>query len=313
MKGAAARRHPVPSSVIRTRLGRRARRLRHAGAGHRRGAHRAGSRRRRLPDRREVRARRLRTRRRRRTISSRPSSCSAGERVFDANPHVEEALAARGRSVAPGDAGASVSALLALPQPGDLPRDVPVVRAHGWRPVDRVRGRADRARCARPPVTPSTIRCGGFRPGDATASTTWCRTVRTGASHGSGSGASRFRRMACTSCGEAVMTAELVERAAAIFEQYSADAWYERPIEEFLPPGFACPSCGGTTFERETDILDVWFDSGSSHEAVLPRYPGSDVAFRHVSRGERSAPGLVSELAAGGAVHAGPAHRSARC
>jgi len=76
----------------------------------------------------------------------------------------------------------------------------------------------------------------------------------------------------CTACGEALLTPELIDRAAGLFEQYSADAWYERPIEEFLPPGLACAACGNTTFERERDILDVWFDSGSSHEAVLPRY-----------------------------------------
>ena len=58
-----------------------------------------------------------------------------------------------------------------------------------------------------------------------------------------------------------------------MFDDYGADAWYERPIEEFLPEGLACPSCGGRTFERERDILDVWFDSGSSHEAVLPFWP----------------------------------------
>jgi isoleucyl-tRNA synthetase len=75
----------------------------------------------------------------------------------------------------------------------------------------------------------------------------------------------------CVSCGEAILTPELVEKAAGVFEQYNADAWYERPIEEFLPPGLRCPSCSGTTFERERDILDVWFDSGSSHEAVLGR------------------------------------------
>jgi isoleucyl-tRNA synthetase len=76
----------------------------------------------------------------------------------------------------------------------------------------------------------------------------------------------------CTNCGEAVLTRELIDKAADVFDQYSADAWYERPIEEFLPAGLSCPSCGGTSFERERDILDVWFDSGSSHEAVLPRY-----------------------------------------
>jgi isoleucyl-tRNA synthetase len=74
----------------------------------------------------------------------------------------------------------------------------------------------------------------------------------------------------CTACGEAILTAALVERAASVFDSYGADAWYERPIEEFIPDGLACPSCGGTGFERERDILDVWFDSGSSHEAVLP-------------------------------------------
>ncbi len=77
----------------------------------------------------------------------------------------------------------------------------------------------------------------------------------------------------CTACGEALLTTELIEKAAAVFERYNADAWYERPIEEFLPTGLKCPSCGGASFERERDILDVWFDSGSSHEAVLARSP----------------------------------------
>jgi isoleucyl-tRNA synthetase len=77
----------------------------------------------------------------------------------------------------------------------------------------------------------------------------------------------------CASCGEAVLSSALVERAASVFDVYGADAWYERPVEEFLPPGLTCPSCGGTAFEREKDILDVWFDSGSSHEAVLPFWP----------------------------------------
>ena len=77
----------------------------------------------------------------------------------------------------------------------------------------------------------------------------------------------------CTKCGEAILTPALVEKAAAVFDVYGADAWYERPIDEFIPQGLACPSCHGTWFERERDILDVWFDSGSSHEAVLPFWP----------------------------------------
>ena len=58
-----------------------------------------------------------------------------------------------------------------------------------------------------------------------------------------------------------------------MFDEYGADAWYERPIEEFVPAGLTCQKCGGATFERENNILDVWFDSGSSHEAVLPFRP----------------------------------------
>lgn len=77
----------------------------------------------------------------------------------------------------------------------------------------------------------------------------------------------------CARCGEALLTSELVERAAAVFDEYGADAWYERPAEEFIPAGLTCPACGGGSFERERDILDVWFDSGSSHEAVLPFRP----------------------------------------
>ena len=78
----------------------------------------------------------------------------------------------------------------------------------------------------------------------------------------------------CTSCGEAALTTEVVDRAARLFEQHGADAWYERDISEFVPADMTCPSCGATDgFEREQDILDVWFDSGSSHEAIQTSYP----------------------------------------
>jgi isoleucyl-tRNA synthetase len=77
----------------------------------------------------------------------------------------------------------------------------------------------------------------------------------------------------CTACGEAIISPALVEKTAGVFEQYGADAWYERPTEEFLPDGLRCAACGGTSFEREMNILDVWFDSGSSHEAVLSQWP----------------------------------------
>jgi len=77
----------------------------------------------------------------------------------------------------------------------------------------------------------------------------------------------------CTGCREAVLTTELTDRAAAVFAEHGADAWYERDITEFVPPDLRCQKCGGAEFERERDILDVWFDSGSSHEGVLGVHP----------------------------------------
>ncbi len=76
--------------------------------------------------------------------------------------------------------------------------------------------------------------------------------------------------MDCAKCGTPVLTKALVDKAAAVFDVYGADAWYERPVQEFVPDGMTCAECGHPEFEREGNILDVWFDSGSSHEAVLP-------------------------------------------
>jgi isoleucyl-tRNA synthetase len=81
----------------------------------------------------------------------------------------------------------------------------------------------------------------------------------------------------CRGCRTSILTPAIVERAAAEFETQSADAWYELDTTAFVPPGLACDRCGGTTFEREHDILDVWFDSGSSHLAVLA--PRSDLGW----------------------------------
>jgi len=73
----------------------------------------------------------------------------------------------------------------------------------------------------------------------------------------------------CEGCGEALLRGELIRRVADIFERETADAWYEKPADALLPPGFSCPACQNTSFRKERDILDVWFDSGSSHAAVL--------------------------------------------
>jgi isoleucyl-tRNA synthetase len=115
----------------------------------------------------------------------------------------------------------------------------------------------------------------------------------------------------CTACGEAVLTAALVERAAAVFDEYGADAWYERPIEEFVPSGFTCPACGGSAFERERDILDVWFDSGSSHEAVLPVWAGLTwPADMYLEGSDQHRGWFQSSLLIGLGTRGGPPYRS---
>ncbi len=73
----------------------------------------------------------------------------------------------------------------------------------------------------------------------------------------------------CESCGEILLERDVVYHVAAIFEREGADAWYAHEAAELLPPGTACARCGGRAFRKEKDILDVWFDSGSSHLATL--------------------------------------------
>ena len=74
-------------------------------------------------------------------------------------------------------------------------------------------------------------------------------------------------RCACGSHG--VTTPEVVEAIALEVEQAGADVWFAKDVQEFLPEGVVCPDCGGSDFEKEIDILDVWFDSGSTHACVL--------------------------------------------
>ncbi|MGH9942214.1 MAG: isoleucine--tRNA ligase [Pyrinomonadaceae bacterium] len=77
----------------------------------------------------------------------------------------------------------------------------------------------------------------------------------------------------CAGCDYVVADPKVINRVADIFEHESADAWYGREAKDLLPAGFSCPNCQGTNWTRETDILDVWFDSGSSSVAVLEHYP----------------------------------------
>ncbi|MDY0398258.1 MAG: isoleucine--tRNA ligase [Desulfuromonas thiophila] len=73
----------------------------------------------------------------------------------------------------------------------------------------------------------------------------------------------------CDKCGEALCDGPLMHRIADLFENGGSDQWYEKSVTELLPADTRCGACGHDAFRKETDILDVWFDSGVSHAAVL--------------------------------------------
>jgi isoleucyl-tRNA synthetase len=73
----------------------------------------------------------------------------------------------------------------------------------------------------------------------------------------------------CCGCRTVLADPKVIEHIAGLIESNGADVWFERSAAELLPTGTACPQCSGTSFEKERDILDVWFESGVSYAAVL--------------------------------------------
>ena len=73
----------------------------------------------------------------------------------------------------------------------------------------------------------------------------------------------------CKECSEAFTTAEVIRKVASLTREKGSNVWFEKDTSSLLPEGFKCPSCGSGEFVKEDDILDVWFDSGVSHKAVL--------------------------------------------
>ncbi len=73
----------------------------------------------------------------------------------------------------------------------------------------------------------------------------------------------------CKGCSEPLTDRKILDGIVQLFREYTADIWYERTAAELLPAGTKCGKCGGAEFSKENDVLDVWFDSGSSHLAVL--------------------------------------------
>ena len=77
----------------------------------------------------------------------------------------------------------------------------------------------------------------------------------------------------CEDCGEYLVNDATIARISDIFREKGSNAWYEMSAEELLPEGTVCPKCGCSRFTKEKDIMDVWFDSGSTHAAVLDQRP----------------------------------------
>jgi isoleucyl-tRNA synthetase len=73
----------------------------------------------------------------------------------------------------------------------------------------------------------------------------------------------------CAGCGHVGLYDEVMRSAERIFETEGSDAWFARPVADFVTPGLKCENCAGASFEKEEDVLDVWFDSGSSQAAVM--------------------------------------------
>jgi len=73
----------------------------------------------------------------------------------------------------------------------------------------------------------------------------------------------------CKDCGKPVSTPESIAKISALFDEHGSNVWFEKEAMELIPDGFTCPHCGGKTFDKETDTLDCWFDSGSTHFASL--------------------------------------------
>jgi isoleucyl-tRNA synthetase len=114
----------------------------------------------------------------------------------------------------------------------------------------------------------------------------------------------------CEECEESLCDGAIIDRIAEIFEKESADAWYTREVADLLPEGTACGKCGSAKFRREMDILDVWFDSGSSSIAVLKAYGLPYPADVYLEGGDQFRGWFNSSLVVGLEVNGIPPYRT---
>ncbi len=114
----------------------------------------------------------------------------------------------------------------------------------------------------------------------------------------------------CADCKQPVCTEESIESVASVFEREGSNAWFEREAEELLPEGFVCPHCGGRHFTKETNTLDGWFDSGSTHYAAMKRDQGFWPSDMYMEGGDQYRGWFQSSLlTAVGALNEGAPYR----
>ena len=77
----------------------------------------------------------------------------------------------------------------------------------------------------------------------------------------------------CDDCGADIVTPETIAHVAKLFREHGSNIWFDKEPRDLLPEGFVCPKCGKAHFSKETDIMDVWFDSGSTWAAVAAERP----------------------------------------
>ncbi len=110
----------------------------------------------------------------------------------------------------------------------------------------------------------------------------------------------------CEGCGQPVMDAELNSKIVDLFDREGAEAWHTSAVESLLPAGTKCAHCSGESFRKETDILDVWFDSGVSWMAVCEADPDLNPVYKSFQEGK----GTECLYLEGGDQHRGWFHSS---
>ena len=118
----------------------------------------------------------------------------------------------------------------------------------------------------------------------------------------------------CSDCGKPVCTDETIKAVSDIFREKGSNAWFEMDAAELLPEGFTCPHCGGKHFTKETDTLDGWFDSGSTHIASMELdSPGRWPAEMYLEGGDQFRGWFQSSLLIGVATKGKAPYKTCLC